>query len=133
MIHPPPRSTRTDTLFPYTTLFRSTRYEEEVNFDRFGYIKDLAENHGADLPAVIEIADLLGPEEDFDGLVTTIEDAAEGFGFGALIVGRSDEHTYELQSLMRISYAVLCLKQKIHKLAHQKTTNHLTRPKNNSM
>lgn len=63
-----------------------TRYEEEGNFDRFGYIKDLAENHGADLPAVIEIADLLGPEEDFDGLVTTIEDAAEGFGFGALIV-----------------------------------------------
>lgn len=38
-----------------------TRYEEEGNFDRFGYIKDLAENHGADLPAVIEIADLLGP------------------------------------------------------------------------
>ncbi|WP_230463537.1 MULTISPECIES: hypothetical protein [Sphingobium] len=63
------------------------RYEEEGNFDRFGYIKDLAENHGADLPAVIEIADLLGPDEDFDGLVTTIEDAAEGFGFGALILG----------------------------------------------
>ena len=37
--------------------------------------------------AVIEIADLLGPDEDFDGLVTTIEDAAEGFGFGALILG----------------------------------------------
>src|SRR3546814_2640043 len=55
-----------------------TRYEEEGNFDRFGYIKDLAENHGADLPAVIEIADLL----------------------------RSEEHTSELQSLMRISYAV---------------------------
>ena len=35
----------------------------------------------------IEIADLLGPDEDFDGLVTTIEDAAEGFGFGALILG----------------------------------------------
>ena len=63
------------------------RYEEEGNFDRFCYIKDLAENHGADLPAVIEIADLLGPDEDFDGLVTTIEDAAEGFGFGALILG----------------------------------------------
>jgi hypothetical protein len=46
------------------------RYEEEGNFDRFGYIKDLAENHGADLPAVIEIADLLGPEEDFDGVAS---------------------------------------------------------------
>jgi hypothetical protein len=65
-----------------------SRYEEEGNFDRFGYIKDLAENHGADLATVIEIADLLGPEEDFDGLVTTIEDAAEGFGFGAIISGR---------------------------------------------
>ena len=64
-----------------------SRYEEEGNFDRFGYLKDLAENHGADISAVIEMADLLGPEEDFDGLVTTIEDAAEGFGFGALILG----------------------------------------------
>src|SRR3546814_17717488 len=64
-----------------------TRYEEEGNFDRFGYITDLAENHGADLPAVIEIADLLGPEEDFDGLVTTMEAAAEGLGLGAFIVG----------------------------------------------
>lgn len=61
-----------------------SRYEEEGNFDRFGYIKDLAENHGADLATVIEMADILGPEEDFDGLVTSIEDAAEGFGFGAL-------------------------------------------------
>src|SRR3546814_3256499 len=51
-----------------------TRYEEEGNFDRFGYINDLAENHDADLPAVIEIADLLGPEEDFDGLETNLED-----------------------------------------------------------
>jgi hypothetical protein len=66
------------------------RYEEEGNFDRFGYLKDLAENHGADLSTVIEIADLLG-EEDFDGLVTTIEDAAEGCGFGAGMWGRASE------------------------------------------
>lgn len=59
------------------------RYEEDGAFDRFGYLRDLADNHGADLAALIEIADLLGPDEDFDGLVTTIEDAAEGFGFGA--------------------------------------------------
>ena len=63
------------------------RYAEEGNFDRFGYIRDLADNHGVDLTAVIEFADLLGPEEDFDGLVTTIEDAVEGFGFGALYPG----------------------------------------------
>lgn len=59
------------------------RYEEEGNFDRFGYLKDLADNHGADLAGVIKVADLLGPEEDFDGLVTTIEDAVQGYGFGA--------------------------------------------------
>jgi hypothetical protein len=66
-----------------------SRYEEEGNFDRFGYIRDLADNHGADLAAVIVMAELLGPEEDFDGLVTTIEDAAEGFGFGAIFSGEA--------------------------------------------
>ena len=67
------------------------RYEEDGAFDRFGYLRDLAETHGADLAAVIEVADLLGPEEDFDGLICTIDDAAEGFGFGSLIyAGDSD-------------------------------------------
>src|SRR3546814_16815918 len=64
-----------------------TRYEEEGTFDRFGSIKDLAENHGADLPAAIAIADLLGQEDGFDGLVTTIVAATEGFEFGSLICG----------------------------------------------
>jgi hypothetical protein len=50
------------------------RYEEDECFDRFGYLKGLAWYHGIDLPTVIEIADLLGSEEDFDGLVTTLED-----------------------------------------------------------
>ncbi len=70
------------------------RYEADGAFDRFGYLRELSEDHGADLAAVIEIADLLGPEEDFDGLVTTIEDAAEGFGFGASLFaggGAADE------------------------------------------
>src|SRR3546814_15168935 len=44
-----------------------TRYEEEGNFDRFGYIKDLAENHGADLPAVLEIAELLDRKSVVEG------------------------------------------------------------------
>ena len=63
------------------------RYEEEGNFDRFGYLRDLADNHGADLAAVIEVAFVLGPNEDFDGLVTTIEDASEGFGFASSTFG----------------------------------------------
>src|SRR3546814_2571101 len=71
-----------------------TRYEEEGNFDRFGYIKDLAENHGADLPAVI----------------------------------RSEEHTSELQSLMRISYAVFCLKKKKKKIHVHRIYNRMKQP-----
>ncbi|GMN04456.1 hypothetical protein [Erythrobacter sp. MTPC3] len=59
------------------------RYEDEGNFDRIGYLRDLADDHGADLAGVIAIADLLGPEEDFDALVTEIEDGADGFGFGS--------------------------------------------------
>ncbi|WP_241127941.1 hypothetical protein [Novosphingobium terrae] len=53
---------------------RLDRYEEEGNFDRFGYLRDLAANHGIVIADVILMADLLGPEEDFDGLVSTLED-----------------------------------------------------------
>jgi hypothetical protein len=60
---------------------RIERYEEDGAFDRFGYLRDLAENTGVELDVVIEIADLLGPEEDFDGLVTTIEDGAWGCSY----------------------------------------------------
>src|SRR3546814_13994019 len=81
MIRRPPRSTRTDTLFPYTTLFRSAGF---VSRERFRIVR-----YG------------LGSEE------RPRVDAA------ALVAGRrSEEHTSELQSLMRISYAVFCLKKK---------------------
>src|SRR3546814_2574472 len=71
MIRLPPRSTRTDTLFPYTTLFRSC--DDLHRPDACGH----------------RLADIERPA-----------------------VGRSEEHTSELQSLMRISYAVFCLKKK---------------------
>lgn len=51
--------------------------------DRFDYIEQLAERHGVGIRTVIEMADMLGPEEDFDGLACAVEDAAQGFGFGA--------------------------------------------------
>src|SRR3546814_4995147 len=87
MIRRPPRSTRTDTLFPYTTLFRS-RTDEGRGRD--------GEHHGARArPGVL--ADLAGDESDQE----------QGQG-----PARSEEHTSELQSLMRISYAVFCLKKK---------------------
>src|SRR3546814_10385276 len=77
MIRRPPRSTRTDTLFPYTTLFRSVgrspRNLPFVGFPRRGYSPVQGD-----------------------------------------VLGRSEEHTSELQSLMRISYAVFCLKKKKH-------------------
>jgi hypothetical protein len=54
-----------------------SRYEEEGCIDRFGYLKSLADEHGVAFDELLAIADALGPNEDFDGLVTTLEDFAE--------------------------------------------------------
>src|SRR3546814_5453434 len=89
----PPRSTRTDTLFPYTTLFRSARQTFVIVL---GLDLDLAEVDG------------------IVGLHAAGETGALD-RFGAQVIerlDRSEEHTSELQSLMRISYAVFCLKKK---------------------
>src|SRR3546814_13962106 len=92
MIRPPPRSTRTDTLFPYTTLFRSLG-GNAVSLLLLGTLA------GAVYPrATIRALPLLWI----------------GSGLGAWLLGdRSEEHTSELQSLMRISYAVFCLNKNI--------------------
>src|SRR3546814_9738629 len=87
MLRRPPRSTRTDTLFPYPTLFRSE--VGQVDEFEFGVVTT-----GGDLRHPLR-----------DGL-------AVASGAGAAEDDRSEEHTSELQSLMRISYAVFCLKQK---------------------
>src|SRR3546814_5543870 len=96
MIRRPPRSTRTDTLFPYTTLFRS--WLSRVGADSLGrFVVRTLENEGLDCRYVA--VDRAHPT---------------GFQFKSRSDdGRSEEHTSELQSLMRISYAVFCLKQKI--------------------
>src|SRR3546814_8268451 len=88
MIRRPPRSTRTDTLFPYTTLFRSPGYPGVVDHD-----VDFRMRLGQTVPL------------RFVAHVKLEEWAADRFS-------RSEEHTSELQSLMRISYAVFCLKKK---------------------
>src|SRR3546814_9723412 len=94
MIRRPPRSTRTDTLLPYTTLFRSPDR-------RVGGQRPLAPFQ---LPAV--------PQYHSDELS---EESQAGEGpRDALRECRSEEHTSELQSLMRISYAVFCLNKQIH-------------------
>src|SRR3546814_1395012 len=108
MIRRPPRSTLTDTLFPYTTLFRSDR--KLIVPDRRGNNRiDSLRNIVADprvgllflIPGIGETLRINGTAE-LDGDPAL----AESFTM------RSEEHTSELQSLMRISYAVFCLKKK---------------------
>src|SRR3546814_1289132 len=89
MIRRPPRSTRTDTLFPYTTLFRSHHALNKPEFKE--YLLNLAKAEDVHVVNMLEM--------------------------------RSEEHTSELQSLMRLSYAVFCLKKK-------NTTNTLVQTSN---
>src|SRR3546814_8690118 len=97
MIRRPPRSTRTDTLFPYTTLVRSA---EQI------VLETIADDDRAGGVPVYEHAGIHGVE--------TGAGAADDQPFDA----RSEEHTSELQSLMRISYAVFCLKKKKNNTKH---------------
>src|SRR3546814_2809438 len=102
MIRRPPRSTRTDTLFPYTTLFRSGRFRHGAQL-------------GRDLAHLILRAD--GDAQAIGQPLPRQPAGGEAFVPQALHRGlrgqlRSEEHTSELQSLMRISYAVFCLKKK---------------------
>src|SRR3546814_8035498 len=89
----PPRSTRTDTLFPYTTLFRSPRGRRHSCM-RFRGTKKMS-----------DVKKILSMIKDND--VKYVD-----FRFTDPQGKRSEEHTSELQSLMRISYAVFCLKKK---------------------
>src|SRR3546814_9676868 len=93
MIRRPPRATRTDTLFPYTTLFRSKLVRDDVHFRQPGDVLAVIAGHHL---AVVARA-LRGGADHGRGLLQRL---------------RSEEHTSELQSLMRISYAVFCLKKK---------------------
>src|SRR3546814_4973711 len=104
MIRRPPRSTRTDTLFPYTTLFRSER-DEAIEFFR-----GLGEEYKARIIEDIPPGETLTlyRQGDFVDLCRGPHLPTTG------TLGRSEEHTSELQSLMRISYAVFCLKTKKH-------------------
>src|SRR3546814_7919753 len=115
MIRRPPRSTRTDTLFPYTTLFRS----QPLALRQIEHGEAFEERHAARILAAFPCASLLrfGGEAvgiDHGHAMLALADTAPGIadltkGQPAL---RSDEHTSELQSLMRISYAVFCFQKK---------------------
>src|SRR3546814_8734486 len=109
MIRRPPRSTRTDTLFPYTTRSRSLVAEKPA--DEFAVLE--VERHR------IETRELhrTGAAFDIGAAILRSAGNARERGFGLVARGaereeRSEEHTSELQSLMRISYADFCLKKK---------------------
>src|SRR3546814_9667849 len=96
MIRRPPRSTRTDTLFPYTTLFRSP-----------------IDARRGDL----QMIRLLDGVDDVERRRNRVAHFLATLDIHGTVVARSEEHTSELQSLMRISYAVFCLKKKKKKHA----------------
>src|SRR3546814_9364339 len=107
MIRRPPRSTRTDTLFPYTTLFRSLAWVEQVTRIEGGFHR-VKQGQFVTVELNTHLIDLLAPH-----------------------AVRSEEHTSELQSLMRISYAVFCLKKKnnntlVIQLKHTNTQHNST-------
>src|SRR3546814_9252788 len=109
MIRRPPRSTRTDTLFPYTTLFRS----DQDAFQRAHAQLDIRQ-HGA-AGGIMAVVMLMIVMMMIVVMVVLLAHRVRHRG-------RSEEHTSELQSLMRISSAVFCLKKKN---THQKTNKTL--------
>src|SRR3546814_1019555 len=149
MIRRPPRSTRTDTLFPYTTLFRSslskpfpttraslrrkmlrdltgqTFFKQRIAQFTFAFagLKAMLRGEAAQKTGASTKAGTPFNKQSDDGMTSPTIDVAGAMAV-ARAVGRflivqavllgSEEHTSELQSLMRISYAVFCLKKKIH-------------------
>src|SRR3546814_10500820 len=106
MIRRPPRSTRTDTLFPYTTLFRS--------------------------PLLLKAIPVGSRTSAGWAPVTTISrNYRSAVALAAALAFRSEEHTSELQSLMRISYAVFCLKKKIQQQTIKENNTSITLIPNN--
>src|SRR3546814_12357947 len=123
MIRRPPRSTRTDTLFPYTTLFRSVCGEQPVEFLVTKSVRmhtvglERHQVYDVDNPH-LEAWDMLAQQSGGRDRLKCRYVAGAGQDdirffailFGACPIPRSEEQTSELQSLMRISYAVFCLK-----------------------
>src|SRR3546814_6634476 len=119
MIRRPPRSTRTDTLFPYTTLFRSDNRSPPATW-LFFTVDDLVAGTAITTPQV-----RISASWQRNGCASWQSAQSRAPVHSWL---RSEEHTSELQSLMRISYAVFCLKtQKKHKYTQQQLRTHTTK------
>src|SRR3546814_6624779 len=119
MIRRPPRSTRTDTLFPYTTLFRSIKFDDINNEYQVGQQSAMWLTDDASSIQDVELAIAMDSQKAAqiaDVAISTIWWSRESVQVAAM--PRSEEHTSELQSLMRISYAVFCLKKKKNHKPH---------------
>src|SRR3546814_6587315 len=114
MIRLPPRSTRTYTLFPYTTLFRS--FGEAL--DASGTSEIVEESAGTTFGVPFRE----DPKSWSAGISLDGSCPQNGMRCGRREFPRSEEHTSELQSLMRISYAVFCMKKKTHTTLHCNNT-----------
>src|SRR3546814_7323376 len=122
MLRRPPRSTRTDTLFPYTTRCRSgQRILQAVGQAQLGGVGMLLDDVDAQVEAVADRRDVAARGEV--GRLEQARQAIEVFRVQAHQPARSEEHTSELQSLMRISYAVFCLKNKTNQTSSLSTDN----------
>src|SRR3546814_1087767 len=122
MIRRPPRSTRTDTLFPYTTLFRSLQRQGRGTHQHRTIEERPALSPGHHRPNRM-CAGRLARDSDIVGIAAKDTDMLADPAQGRHLVHqtvRSEEHTSELQSLMRISYAVFCFKKK---KTHKRTKN----------
>src|SRR3546814_9181958 len=119
MIRRPPRSTRTDTLLPYTTLFRSARVTL-ADVERAGgeEVAAMITERGGD--ATFVPCDVTSPRDTARLARATVERHQ-----------RSEAHTSELQSLMRNSYAVFCLNKKKQTQTHNQTYTYKNKTSNN--
>src|SRR3546814_4624140 len=111
MIRRPPRSTRTDTLFPYTTLFRSQFLQDRWRQP----VEKVADLLSAPVYRSRRLARLIAaftPDKPAVGIARRPPHLCCHVTPAGSLTPRSEEHTSELQSLMRISYAVFCLKKK---------------------
>src|SRR3546814_4705982 len=122
MIRRPPRSTRTDTLFPYTTLFRSPDPYWEA-YSQNGDAQQLGRSWAAMMRAANgpNFADALAPDRNSEPFLDELSarlaariaaDPQRSRSYNVMVVLGDRKHTSELQSLMRISYAVFCLQKK---------------------
>src|SRR3546814_4730149 len=113
MIRQPPGATRTDTLVPYTTRFRSGSVEQSLQVRRINR-RDTSAYYTLRARSVEGLLHPAEPEvlRELGGGHARLAGRIDHYDVEGTRVWRSEEHTSELQSLMRISYAVLCLKKK---------------------